>query len=114
MTHPLAAVVTAATLVSYVFIYTRRSAQDDAEHADRRGARRFAARDRLDRDDRHARSAGALVLFLIVFLWQVPHFLAIAWIYREDYARAGLKMLPAARSRTARRPPGRCCSIAWP
>ena len=36
----------------------------------------------------------ALALFLIVFLWQFPHFLAIAWIYREDYARGGLKMLP--------------------
>ncbi|HZT81391.1 MAG TPA: heme o synthase [Gemmataceae bacterium] len=38
----------------------------------------------------------ALALFLIVFLWQVPHFLAIAWIYREDYGRAGLRMLPVA------------------
>ena len=36
----------------------------------------------------------ALALFLIVFLWQFPHFLAIAWIYREDYARGGMKMLP--------------------
>jgi protoheme IX farnesyltransferase len=36
----------------------------------------------------------ALTLFLIVFLWQVPHFLAIAWIYREQYARAGLAVLP--------------------
>jgi protoheme IX farnesyltransferase len=36
----------------------------------------------------------AWLLFAIVFLWQVPHFLAIAWIYREDYARAGLRMLP--------------------
>ncbi len=36
----------------------------------------------------------AWVLFAIVFFWQVPHFLAIAWIYREDYARAGLRMLP--------------------
>jgi protoheme IX farnesyltransferase len=34
------------------------------------------------------------VLFSILFLWQIPHFLAIAWIYREDYARAGLPMLP--------------------
>ncbi len=34
------------------------------------------------------------VLFLILFLWQVPHFLAIAWMYREEYARAGLCMLP--------------------
>jgi protoheme IX farnesyltransferase len=33
-------------------------------------------------------------LFLIVFLWQVPHFLAIAWLHRDDYARAGLRMLP--------------------
>ena len=33
-------------------------------------------------------------LFLIVFLWQFPHFLAIAWIYRDDYARGGHKMLP--------------------
>lgn len=36
---------------------------------------------------------GALVLFLIVFLWQVPHFLAIAWIYRDQYARAGFRVL---------------------
>ncbi len=33
-------------------------------------------------------------MFLIVFLWQFPHFLAIAWIYRDDYARGGHKMLP--------------------
>lgn len=37
----------------------------------------------------------AWTLFLIVFLWQFPHFLAIAWIYREDYARGGHKMLPS-------------------
>ena len=37
----------------------------------------------------------AWALFLIVFLWQFPHFLAIAWIYREDYARGGHKMLPS-------------------
>ena len=36
----------------------------------------------------------AVLLFAIMFLWQIPHFLAIAWLYREDYARAGLKMLP--------------------
>jgi protoheme IX farnesyltransferase len=39
-------------------------------------------------------SQGAWVLFGIVFLWQLPHFLAIAWMYREDYARAGFPMLP--------------------
>jgi protoheme IX farnesyltransferase len=39
--------------------------------------------------------SGAFSLFVILFLWQFPHFLAIAWIYREEYARAGLRMLPA-------------------
>jgi protoheme IX farnesyltransferase len=36
----------------------------------------------------------AWALFFLMFLWQLPHFLAIAWIYRDDYARAGLPMLP--------------------
>ncbi|HEX7486640.1 MAG TPA: heme o synthase [Vicinamibacterales bacterium] len=39
-------------------------------------------------------SVEAWVLFAIVFLWQMPHFLAIAWLCREDYARASLPMLP--------------------
>jgi protoheme IX farnesyltransferase len=39
-------------------------------------------------------STQAWVLFTILFLWQLPHFLAIAWLYREDYARAGFPMLP--------------------
>ena len=34
------------------------------------------------------------VLFATLFLWQLPHFLALAWLYREDYARAGFRMLP--------------------
>jgi protoheme IX farnesyltransferase len=34
------------------------------------------------------------ILFAILFIWQLPHFLAIAWMYREDYARAGFPMLP--------------------
>ncbi len=37
---------------------------------------------------------GAWVLFAILFFWQMPHFLAIAWLYRADYARAGFPMLP--------------------
>lgn len=53
----------------------------------------------------HELSRGAWVLFGIVFLWQLPHFLAIAWMYRDDYARAGFPMLsvidPGGRS-TAR------------
>jgi protoheme IX farnesyltransferase len=45
-----------------------------------------AARGRVD--------VTAVVLFAILFLWQFPHFLAIAWMYREDYGRAGICMLP--------------------
>jgi protoheme IX farnesyltransferase len=37
---------------------------------------------------------GAFILFAILFLWQVPHFLAIAWLYRDDYERGGFPMLP--------------------
>lgn len=40
--------------------------------------------------------AGALVLFAILFCWQFPHFYSIAVLYREDYARAGIRMLPVA------------------
>src|SRR5437868_5866032 len=37
---------------------------------------------------------GALVMFAIVFFWQFPHFFSIAWLYREDYAAGGIRMLP--------------------
>jgi protoheme IX farnesyltransferase len=46
------------------------------------------------------------ILFAILFLWQFPHFYAIAWMYREDYARAGIRMLPVVEptvDSTARR-----------
>jgi heme o synthase len=39
-------------------------------------------------------NVGAWLLFAILFFWQFPHFNAIAWMYREDYARAGIRMLP--------------------
>lgn len=39
-------------------------------------------------------SLGAWILFAILFCWQFPHFFSIAWMYREDYARAGIRMLP--------------------
>ncbi len=45
-----------------------------------------AARGHLD--------VGAVVLFAIVFVWQFPHFFSIAWLYREDYADGGIRMLP--------------------
>jgi protoheme IX farnesyltransferase len=47
----------------------------------------------------------AWVLFAILFLWQFPHFYAIAWMYKEDYARAGIRMLPVVE------PDGK--STAW-
>ena len=39
-------------------------------------------------------TTGAAALFLILFFWQLPHFLALAWMYRADYAKAGQPMLP--------------------
>lgn len=45
---------------------------------------------------------GAWLLFAILFLWQFPHFYAIAWMYREDYARAGIRMLPVVDRSGAR------------
>jgi protoheme IX farnesyltransferase len=39
--------------------------------------------------------AGAWILAGILFVWQIPHFLALSWMYRDDYARGGFKMLPA-------------------
>jgi heme o synthase len=50
-----------------------------------------AARGRLDPE--------AWALYLIVFLWQFPHFMAIAWMYRDDYSRAGYHVLPTQASR---------------
>jgi len=40
--------------------------------------------------------AGAGALFAILFLWQLPHFLALAWMYREDYRKAGIVVLPGS------------------
>jgi protoheme IX farnesyltransferase len=40
---------------------------------------------------------GALVLFAILFLWQFPHFFSIAWLYRDDYAAGGVRMLPVVQ-----------------
>ncbi|HEY1896972.1 MAG TPA: heme o synthase [Terracidiphilus sp.] len=48
-----------------------------------------AARDRIEWP--------AVALFAILFVWQFPHFMAISWLYREDYARAGIRMLPVVQ-----------------
>jgi protoheme IX farnesyltransferase len=91
--NPLSAVVALATLLIYGLIYTplKRRTSFSTVIGAIPGALPpvigwAAARDGL--------SQGAWVLFAIVFLWQLPHFLAIAWMYREDYARAGFAMLP--------------------
>jgi len=90
---PLPALVALVTWTSYLFLYTPLKTRTSLSTVV--GALPgalppvigwAAARGRID--------AGAFVLFAILFLWQIPHFLAIAWIYREDYARGGLPMLP--------------------
>src|SRR5581483_8855877 len=48
---------------------------------------------------------GTLALFAILFLWQFPHFFAIAWMYREDYAKGSIRMLPVVE------PDGRSTSL---
>jgi heme o synthase len=44
-------------------------------------------------------SSHAWLLYAILFLWQFPHFMAIAWMYREDYARAGYEVLPQGKEK---------------
>lgn len=90
---PLPALVALVTWASYLFLYTPLKTRTSlcTVVGALPGALPpvigwAAARGRID--------AGAFVLFAILFLWQIPHFLAIAWIYREDYARGGLPMLP--------------------
>ena len=92
-TNALAAALGLFTLATYIFLYTplkRRSAVCTTVGA-LPGAMPpligyAAASGGLD--------ARALALFLILFVWQFPHFYAIAWMYREDYARGGIRMLP--------------------
>ena len=54
----------------------------------------LAARSSAGPRDQERSRFPAIVLFGIVFLWQMPHFLAIAWLYRDDYAHAGIPLLP--------------------
>jgi protoheme IX farnesyltransferase len=91
--QPLTVVVAAFTFVSYVFLYTplkRKTTLNTLIGAVPGALPPVIGWTALT----GTLSAGAWALFLILFFWQVPHFLAIAWIYRQDYARAGLKMLP--------------------
>jgi protoheme IX farnesyltransferase len=99
--QPLPALVAGFTYLSYAFVYTplKRKTWLNTLVGAVPGALPpvigwTAVRGSLDLE--------AAALFLILFLWQVPHFLAIAWMYRDQYARAGLRMLPVV-DRTGRR-----------
>jgi protoheme IX farnesyltransferase len=89
----VAALVALATLVSYVGVYTPLKPRTSL--ATVVGAIPGAMPPMIGwAAATHVLSREAWILFAIVFLWQMPHFLAIAWLYREDYARAGFPMLP--------------------
>lgn len=92
-TNALAALLGLFTLATYIGLYTplkRRSAVCTTIGAVPGAMPPLigyaAASGKLD--------LSALALFLILFVWQFPHFYAIAWMYREDYARGGIRMLP--------------------
>ena len=98
LSSPCAALVAAVTFACYVGVYTPLKARTPLNTLVGAVPGALppvigwaAVRGTVDRE--------AVALFLILFVWQVPHFLAIAWIYRDDYARAGLRMLPV-RDRT--------------
>jgi protoheme IX farnesyltransferase len=90
--NPLAAGLAAATIIFYILVYTplKRVTSLNTIIGAVPGALPpligwTAARGTIN--------AEGLTLFAILFLWQMPHFLAIAWLYRGDYAQAGFKML---------------------
>jgi protoheme IX farnesyltransferase len=103
--NPLAALLGAVTLGSYLFIYT--PLKQRSPHSTTIGAIPGAMPPLIG----YAAASGTLtwdawILFAILFLWQFPHFYAIAWMYREDYERAGIRMLPVVEpdgESTARR-----------
>jgi protoheme IX farnesyltransferase len=89
----LAAAIAAATIVSYAWVYT--PAKRTTWLATMIGAVPGAAPPLIGAAAATGSlGVGAWLLFGILFLWQLPHFYAIAWLYRDDYAAAGLRMLP--------------------
>jgi protoheme IX farnesyltransferase len=90
--EPLTAVLAALTLVLYVFVYTPMKTRTSL--ATIVGALPGAAPPLLGWTAADGGvELGGWVLFAILFLWQLPHFLAIAWLYREDYRAAGMVLL---------------------
>lgn len=91
--HRLGAVVAGATFLLYVFAYTPLKPKTTLNTAI--GAIPGALPPVIGWTAATGRfGIESLALFLVVFLWQFPHFLAIAWVHRDDYARGGMRMLP--------------------
>jgi heme o synthase len=81
------------TLLSYLLVYTPLKSR--TPHSTSVGAIPGAMPPLMGYAAMHgALNAQAWALYAILFLWQFPHFLAIAWMYRDDYARGGIRMLP--------------------
>ncbi len=93
LVNPLSALLGASVVVGYVFCYTPLKTRSSLSTLV--GAFPGAVPPLLGwaAATGHV-SAEGWVLFAILFVWQFPHFFAIAWMYREDYARAGILMLP--------------------
>jgi len=93
--NPLSSVIALATLASYLLLYTPLKTRTHLCTVV--GAVPGAAPPLIGwAAARGSLGAEAWALYAILFLWQFPHFLAIAWMYRQDYARAGMRMLPPA------------------
>jgi protoheme IX farnesyltransferase len=89
----LAASLAAATLAVYLIVYTPMKRH--SPFATLIGAVPGALPPLIGWTASHGSlSGGGAALFAIVFLWQIPHFMAIAWLYRDDYGKAGFPMLP--------------------
>ena len=88
----LSAVLAAITIIIYIFAYTPLKLVSTFNTA--LGAVPGAIPPMIGwAAARGELNAGAWMLFAILFLWQLPHFFAIAWMYRDDYARAGFQMI---------------------
>ncbi|MGB7209948.1 MAG: heme o synthase [Pyrinomonadaceae bacterium] len=93
LVNPLTAVLGLTVIVGYVFLYTPLKTRTSASTAI--GAIPGAMPPLMGwTAAANEITIGAWALFALLFLWQFPHFLAIAWIYKEQYAKAGIKMLP--------------------
>jgi len=93
LANVLAAALALITIVVYLFVYTPMKRRSSA--ATLVGAVPGALPPLIGWAAAHGTlSIGGLALFAIVFLWQIPHFMAIAWLYRDDYRQAGFPMLP--------------------